>query len=194
MNSLADFLDFFTALASLSAVVVAILSFQTYRRLRPSADFKRRQDEHMNHFASVILDLFDHLRTFAFAQVNGNEIHPYRYYGARYCSKLLSELLDECARLDLTRFTVGQDHPHRWELYEAFRCAILEQQQIKINTASPKDFTAQHFTMGMLRLAALCREYEPLPLKEDLDANIDPALHEEAWGYLKGTKSTSTDS
>ena len=186
MNSIEEYLDLLTALASLSAVTIAVLSFQTYRDIRPSAQIKRRQDEHMNHLVSVILELYDHMRTFAAAQNRGLKVDPYRYGGASYGAKLLSELLDECARLDLTKFTLGRDHELRWDLYEAFRSGLLELHHIDLNSASPKDFTKQHFTMGMLRLAQLCMTYEPLPLKEDLakQVNADLPLREEAWNYL----------
>ena len=190
METFSDITEVMTALASLAAVVVAVLAFWTYRDIRPASQRKRRQDEHMNHLASQLIQVLDRQQTFVDAQVHNFDVDPYNFRAAGLEANQLIELLDGCSQLDLTRYCVGgQDRQHRWALYGAFRADLAERAELEPGEADPSSYTKQHGLMGVIRVACLCLEYEGLPLARDLAAqlkDVGPQLREEAWTYIGG--------
>ena len=190
METFEDITQALTALASLSAVLVAALAFRTYRDLRPSAQFRRRQDDHMNHLASQILQILERQQLFYAARVHGLEVDPYIFPAASREARQLNKLLDGCSELHLTQYCIGQGRDHQWALYGAFRAAIAEQAELDAEHAKIEDYTAEHFVMGMTRLTGLCLKYDGLALAEDLSKRqqeFPEELHELAWTYVQGS-------
>ena len=188
MAALEDVTQVLTALASLAAVVVAILAFWTYRDLRPKAQLKRRQDEHMSHLAVLVMQVLDRQQVFYAANLHDFEVDPYQFVAASREAKQLGELLDGCTQLQLTRYCVGVDRDHQWALYGALRAAVAEQAELDPSLATPDDYTKQHFVMGLIRIADLCLEYEGIEMPEDLvesQRRLDEDMHKLAWTYLK---------
>ena len=144
----------------------------------------------MNNLAAHLIPMLDRQRTFATVQQSRMEPDPFLFTAAIGEAKQLDRLLDESNRLHLSKYVVGQDHEHRWQMYGAFRAAVVEQANLNPLDVTAAGFTKQHFLMGMIRLANLCIEYGDLDLEKDLldwHQSLPSELHEMAWTYLQHT-------
>ena len=176
--------------SSLAAVYIAYVAFRTYRDLSPAAQLRRRQAEHMDHLAALVMQMLDRLITVRTSHRRRTPVAPYLFPAFCYDARQLDKLLDKCSRLglivvclgDRSRQTIGMN---RWAMNTTLRTSIIELSEAdtsEINRYDPEDiahldanaqkeeraaiwrlqwpFLKRNLLLGMIRLGDACIAYE----------------------------------
>ena len=171
------------------ALLVSVVSVAvTIYRSAPSTLLYHEQMAVMRIVASRTMVLWDQLRTIATAQVSSSTINSYRLSSFQKNALRLEEALDKAIGIGLLSKLLG-NHEHSFILYVAFvqslnRIATLEEP----DKQPLKEWTEQHFSMGLVRLVDVLRKFNSSLLPQSVYHSLDEGrleeLTEEAWTYL----------
>ena len=130
--------------SALAAVFLALLSRRTYRQLTPEAQMVRRQNEHMDHLAVLVMQILDKIAAVRDLHIKEKPVAWYLFPALAHDARQLDKLLDRCAKLGLARTCLVD--PRRqfgktdlWQMNTAFRASIIELSQLKTKSISNVD-------------------------------------------------------
>ena len=156
--SMQDLVGIAGIVSALAAVFLALLARKTYRQLTPEAQMTRRQNEHMDHLAVLVMQILDKIATVRYVHTREKPAAWYLFPALAHDARQLDKLLDRAARLGLAS-TCLVDPKRRfgrtdlWAMNTAFRASIIELSRLKVKEISNVDLDLVRMKLGPAQYA-----------------------------------------